>query len=192
MYVDDIKLDGKKQNLDPMWKVLNKEVDFGEPTSFLDHVFLGVLNDSLKSAKILFTITDSCSNPEFQQGLRKKLRARKNWVFLRGPTIWKVMSRSVWNVFVNWQTRLLNNFIRYQLHALMTINSKKKDWNPWEKLSMYALKFSWNLYIWHALVDVIFYGQSTNIHDRSQKWVRACDKRLSRLISCIHFTSEFK
>ena len=41
VYVDDIKLAGKKQNLDPMWKLLNKEVDFGEPTSFLDHVYLG-------------------------------------------------------------------------------------------------------------------------------------------------------
>ena len=26
---------------DPMWKVLNKEVDLGEPISFLDHVYLG-------------------------------------------------------------------------------------------------------------------------------------------------------
>ena len=41
VYVDDIKLAGKKQNLDPMWKVLNKEVDLGEPTSFFDHVNLG-------------------------------------------------------------------------------------------------------------------------------------------------------
>ena len=39
--MDDIKLAGKKQNLDPMWKLLNKEVDLGEPTSFLDHVYLG-------------------------------------------------------------------------------------------------------------------------------------------------------
>ena len=31
-------LAGKKQNIDPMWKVLNKEVDLGEPTSVLDHV----------------------------------------------------------------------------------------------------------------------------------------------------------
>ena len=38
--VDDIDSDGKKQNIDPMWKVLNKEVDLGEPTSFLDHVYL--------------------------------------------------------------------------------------------------------------------------------------------------------
>ena len=39
VYVDDIA--GKKQNNNPMWKVLNKEVDVGEPTSFLDHVHLG-------------------------------------------------------------------------------------------------------------------------------------------------------
>ena len=41
VYVDDIKLAGKKQNIDPMWKVLNQEVDLGEPTSFLDNVYLG-------------------------------------------------------------------------------------------------------------------------------------------------------
>ena len=41
VYVDDIKLDGKKQNIYSMWKVQNKEVDLGEPTSFLDHVHLG-------------------------------------------------------------------------------------------------------------------------------------------------------
>ena len=42
VYVDDIKLAGKKQNLKPMWKLLNEEVDLGEPTSFLDHVYFRV------------------------------------------------------------------------------------------------------------------------------------------------------
>ena len=32
VYVDDIKLAGKKQNIDPMWKILMKDVDLGEPT----------------------------------------------------------------------------------------------------------------------------------------------------------------
>ena len=41
VFLDDIKLARKKHNIDPMWKVLNKEVDLGEPTSFLDHVYLG-------------------------------------------------------------------------------------------------------------------------------------------------------
>ena len=39
--VDDFKMAGKKQDLDPMWKILNKEVDLGEPTSFLNHLYLG-------------------------------------------------------------------------------------------------------------------------------------------------------
>ena len=43
VYVDDFKLGGKKPNIDPMWKVLNKEVDLGEPTSFLDHENLGCI-----------------------------------------------------------------------------------------------------------------------------------------------------
>ena len=41
VFLDDIKLAGKKQNINPMWKVLNEEVDLGEPTFFLDHVYLG-------------------------------------------------------------------------------------------------------------------------------------------------------
>ena len=36
--MDDIKLAGKKQEIRPTWKVLMKDVDLGEPTSFLDHV----------------------------------------------------------------------------------------------------------------------------------------------------------
>ena len=36
-------------DIDPMWKVLSKEVDLGEPTSFLDHVYLEcTLKDNVK------------------------------------------------------------------------------------------------------------------------------------------------
>ena len=39
--MDDIKVAGKKQNMASMWKKLMKNVDLDEPTSFLDHVYLG-------------------------------------------------------------------------------------------------------------------------------------------------------
>ena len=32
---------GKRRNMAPMWKKLTKNVDLDEPTSFLDHVYLG-------------------------------------------------------------------------------------------------------------------------------------------------------
>ena len=41
VYVDDIKLAGKTENTEPTWKILLEDVDLGEPTSFLDHVYLG-------------------------------------------------------------------------------------------------------------------------------------------------------
>ena len=66
VYVDDIKLAGKKQNMNPMWKVLNKEVDLGEPTSFLDHVYLRVCTqrqceiskDIVDNYRTMFRITN--------------------------------------------------------------------------------------------------------------------------------------
>ena len=47
VYVDGIKLAGKSQNINPMWKVLNKEVDLGEPTSFLDHEKPGIYSKAM-------------------------------------------------------------------------------------------------------------------------------------------------
>ena len=41
VYVDDIQLAGKTENIEPTWHILMEEIDLGEPTSFLDHVYLG-------------------------------------------------------------------------------------------------------------------------------------------------------
>ena len=41
VHVNDIKMGGKTQNLALMCKKLMKDVDIGEPTSFLDHVYQG-------------------------------------------------------------------------------------------------------------------------------------------------------
>ena len=40
VYVDEIKMAGKKQYMVFMWKKLMKNVDLDEPTSFLDQVYL--------------------------------------------------------------------------------------------------------------------------------------------------------
>ena len=65
VYVDDIKLVGKKQNIDLMWKVLNNEVDLGEPTSFLDHENLVCAQRQCEISKDLWTKTEPCLNREF-------------------------------------------------------------------------------------------------------------------------------
>ena len=41
VFMDDIKMAGKKHNVVPMWKKLMKHLDLDEPKSFLHHVYLG-------------------------------------------------------------------------------------------------------------------------------------------------------
>ena len=158
MYVDDIKLAGKKHNIDPMWKVLNKEVDLGEPTSFLDHVYLGCTQRQCEISKdIVWQLQDH--NPEFPQEQPKNYHARKICVFLRGHMTCKDMPRNGWSDIVSWQTRRLNNSTKYLLPALMTTTSVGE-------LSKVCSQFVPKLvHTWHVL---IFFAQWTNLHDQLQ------------------------
>ena len=74
-----------------MWKVLNKEVELGEPTSFFGHVYLG---DFVDNYRAMF-------ESRISAGELKNFYARKICVFLRGLSIWKVMPRNVWNDIVS-------------------------------------------------------------------------------------------
>ena len=48
------KMSGKNQNMAPTWKKLMKYVDLEEPTSFLDHVFLGCTQRECKPNETIF------------------------------------------------------------------------------------------------------------------------------------------
>ena len=73
VYVDDIKLAGKKQNLDPMWKVLSKEVDLGEPTSFLDHENLGCTQRRCETRKHIVDNKRTMFESRISAGATEKL-----------------------------------------------------------------------------------------------------------------------
>ena len=101
MYVDDIKLAGKKQNIRPMWKVLNKEVDLGEPTSILDHVYLGCTQRQCEISKDIVDNYRTMFESRISAGATEKLPCSEICVFLRGPMTWKVMPRNVWSDIVS-------------------------------------------------------------------------------------------
>ena len=121
VYVDDIKLAGKKQNIDPMWKVLNKGVDLGQPTSFFDHVYLGCTQRQCQISKDIVDTYRAMFESRISAGRTEKLPfPQKSSYFLHGLMIWRVTPRNVWSDIVSWQTRRLNNSTKYLLHALMT------------------------------------------------------------------------
>ena len=105
VYVDDIKLAGKKQNLDPMWKVLNKEVDLGEPTSYIDHVYLGCCQRHCEISKDIVVNYRNMFESRISAGGTEKLQYSEIFVFLHGLMTWLVMPRNLWNDIMSWQTR---------------------------------------------------------------------------------------
>ena len=100
VYVDDIKLAGKKQNIDPMWKVLNKEVDLGEPTSFLDHENLGCTQRKCEISKDCGQLQNHVRISNFC-GVIGNYHSLKIFVFLHGLMTLLVMQRNVWNDIVS-------------------------------------------------------------------------------------------
>ena len=78
VYVVDIKLAGKKQNIVPMWKLLKKEVDLGEPTSFLDHVYLGCTQRQREISKDIVDNYRTMFESRISAGGTEKLRFSEN------------------------------------------------------------------------------------------------------------------
>ena len=90
------------------------------------------------------------------------------------------------------RTRRLSNSTKYLLHASMTTSLKKEETKSVGELSntcsQIVLKCLYLARIGRP--DILW---SVNKLARSiTKWTKACDKRLNRLISCIHHTCEYK
>ena len=67
------------------------------------------LNDNAKYTKILWTVTEPCSNREFPWEEQRNSHSLKIFVFHHGLMTWLVMQRNVWSDIVSWQIRRLNN-----------------------------------------------------------------------------------
>ena len=122
-----------------------KDVDLGEPTSFLDHVYLGCTQRECHTNKDI--VEQAC----LVQGNLKQ-------TFRQSPMTWKVMRRNAWKEIANWRTKQLNR--KSQYHASVTINLKKKKLDQSEKCQKFAHKLFWNACIWLVLVDLIFCGHN--------------------------------
>ena len=57
----------------PMWKRSVKNVDVGEPTSFLDHVYLGCTQRECKANEIIFEQKTQMFESRFSPGVTEKL-----------------------------------------------------------------------------------------------------------------------
>ena len=150
-----------------------------------------VLKDNAKQAKILWTITEPCSNREFPREQLKNYHVRTIFVFLRGPTIWKVMPRNVWKDIVSWPTTT-QQLYKVSTPCIDDHHFKKVELKSVGELSKVCSQIVLKcLYLARiGRPDILL---SVNKLARSiTKWTKACDERLSRLISYIHHTCNYK
>ena len=68
---------GEKKNMAPMWKQMVNNVGLDEPTSFLDHVFLGCTQRECKPNKILLRSTEKMFESRISPGATEKLPGRE-------------------------------------------------------------------------------------------------------------------
>ena len=192
MYVDDIKLAGKKQNIDPMWKVLNEEVDLGEPSSFFDHVYLGCTKRQCEISKDMVDNYRAMFESRISAGATEKLPCSENlrissWSYDMEGHVKKCVER--YCELANKTIQQLYKVTTPCLDNLQFIEEELKSVGDLSKASsQIVLKCLCLARI--GRLDILW---SVNKLARSiTKGTKACDKRFSRLISYIHHTCEYK
>ena len=187
VYVDDIKLAGKKQNLDPMWNVLNKEVDLGEPTSFLDHVYLGCSQRPCEISKVFVDNYRTMFESRVSAGATEKMPCSEN------------LSISSWSYEGHAKKCVerhcaLANRTTQQLYKVSTPciddHFKEEELKSVGELSNVCSQIVLKCLYLERIGRPDILWSVKKLARPLTKWAQACDGRLSRLISYIHHTND--
>ena len=190
---------GKKQNIDPLWKVLIDERRwFGRTNNVWPCLFFGMYS-TRKSNK-----QRHCGKFQNHGWIQNLAGATEKLPFSEklgaNTSSWSCDMEGHAKKFVeniaNWQTEQLNNYTKSQHHAPTTSNPSKKKWDLSENCQRFARTLFWNACICRALTDRIVCGLWTNLLVLSKKWTRACGmfstfdlkhsshKRTQTILSC--------
>ena len=189
--MDDINLAGKKQNIVPMWKLINKEVFLGEPTSLIMYTRDAFIDDA-KQAKILWTNYRTMFESRISAGGTGKLPYSEKFRI----TSWSYDMEGHANKCVERYCELANKTTQ-QLYKVSTPCIDDHHFKEEEMKSVGELSHVCSQIVLTCSclarigrLDILW---SVNKLEKSiTKWTKACDKRLNRLISYIHHTCEFK
>ena len=188
--IDDIKLAGKKQSLGPMWKVLHKEVDLGEPTSFL--VYLGCTQRQCETSKDTVDNYRTMFESRISAGEVEKLPYPQNlrissWSYDMIGHAKKCVER-----YCELANKSTQQFCKGSTPCIDDHHFKEEEMKSVGELSHVCSQIVLKcLYLARIGRPEIRWSEN-KLARAITKWTKACDKRLSRLISYIHHTCENK
>ena len=141
---------------------------FGKTNIFPRSCVLGMYSTTMwNKQRYCWQLQNHVWVPEFPQQQLKNLPYCENLsYFFMVLMIWRVMQRKCVVRYCE-----LANKTTQQLYNVSTPcidDHHFKEELKFVELSNVCSQIFWNTYTWHVLEDLIFYGQWTNLHDRSQ------------------------
>ena len=176
VYLDDIKLAGKEQNISPTWKILMKDGWFGRTNIIPRPCIFGLHSRECQISKDIVDNYRNMFGSRISAGATEKLPETKGTGKLDAETIssWSYDMEGHAKKCVEKYCELANKtteqFIVQSRNtiALMTIILRKRKMNQWDNCPLFAHTLFWHVYIWHVLGDLIYCGLWTNLLVRSQ------------------------
>ena len=175
-----------------MWNVLNKEVDLGEETSFLDHVFLGCTQRQCEISKDIVDNYRTMSESRISAGGTEKLPYSENLRISSWSCDMEGHAKKCVERYCELANKTTQQLYKVSFPCIDDHHFKEEEMKSVGEMSQVCsqivLKCSYLARIGRP--DILC---SLNKLARSTtKWTNTCDKRLNRLISYIHNTCEYK
>ena len=185
---------GKKQKSAPLWKKLMKDVDIEEPTSFLDRVYLECTQRECKPNEKIIGQHNKMFESRISAGATEKI---PGWDKPRAKTpAWSYdmegHAQTCVDRYCEWANKKVEQLYKVSDLCLDDHQIKKEELEFQGELSDVCS---------HIVLKCLYLARigrpdilwSVNKLARPvTKWTQACDRRLSRLISYIRFTSDYR
>ena len=184
---------GKKQNINQMWKLLlNKEVDLGEPTSFLDNVYLVYTQRQCEISKDIVDNYRTMFESRISEGATEKLPFPQNlrissWSYDMEGHAKKCVER--YGELANKTTQQL---YRVSTPCIGDHHFKEEELKSVGEISKVCSQIVLKCLHLARIGRPDILWSVSKLARSIIKLTKDCDKRLNRLISYTHHTCEYK
>ena len=175
-----------------MWKILVKDVDLGEPTSFLDHVYVGLHPKRMsnkqrycRQLQVHVRIQNLCWSIEKLPSIGKLDADISSWFYDMEGHAKKMCGK----ILRNKTTQL---FYKVAAPCVDDHQFKEEEMKSVGELSQVCSQIVLKCLFLARIGRPDSLWSVNKLARAVTKWTKACEKRLARLISYIHHICEFR
>ena len=173
-------------------KVLNKEVDLGEPTSFLDHVYLGCTQRQCEISKDIVDNHRTMFESRISAERIEKLPCSENHRISSWSNDMEGHAKKCVERYCELANKTTQQLYKVSTPCLDDHHFKEEEIKSVGELSNTCSQIVLKCLRLARIGRPDIPWPVSKLARSITKWTKACDKRLNRLISYIHHTCEYK